>query len=118
MAVFGGHLVGVTWLGVDNGTFWSNMTAQVDVRTDIVNGVLLKSLAFGAVVTLIAVFQGFATAADQRRRGLRHHAHGGRLVDRHPGARFRADRVPDVTAPHAPARHHRSTDQPSTRIVP
>ncbi|KZC37814.1 ABC transporter permease, partial [Rhodanobacter sp. FW510-R12] len=61
MAIFGGHLVGVTWLGIDNGTFWSNMTAQVDVRTDIVNGVLLKSLAFGAVVSLIAVFQGFTT---------------------------------------------------------
>ena len=28
---------------------------------DIVNGVLFKSLAFGAVVSLIAVFQGFAT---------------------------------------------------------
>ncbi|KZC34923.1 UNVERIFIED_ORG: ABC transporter permease, partial [Rhodanobacter sp. FW104-R5] len=61
MAIFGGHLVGVTWLGIDNGTFWSNMTAQVDVHTDIVNGVLLKSLAFGAVVSLIAVFQGFTT---------------------------------------------------------
>ncbi len=63
MAIFGGHLVGVTWLGIDNGTFWSNMTAQVHLRTDIINGVLLKSLAFGAVVTLIAVYQGFATAA-------------------------------------------------------
>ncbi len=63
LAIFGGHLVGVTWLGIDNGTFWSNMTAQVDLRTDIINGVLLKSLAFGAVVTLIAVYQGFATAA-------------------------------------------------------
>jgi phospholipid/cholesterol/gamma-HCH transport system permease protein len=61
MAIFGGHLVGVSWLGIDNGTFWSNMTAVVDVRTDIVNGVLLKSLAFGAVVSLIAVFQGFTT---------------------------------------------------------
>lgn len=61
MAVFGGHLVGVTWLGIDNGTFWSNMTAVVDVRTDIINGVLLKSLVFGAVVSLIAVFQGFTT---------------------------------------------------------
>jgi phospholipid/cholesterol/gamma-HCH transport system permease protein len=61
MSVLGGHLVGVTWLGIDNGTFWSNMTAVVDLRTDIVNGVLLKSLAFGAVVTLIAVYQGFTT---------------------------------------------------------
>ena len=39
MAIFGGHLVGVTWLGIDNGTFWSNMTAVISVHTDIVNGV-------------------------------------------------------------------------------
>ncbi|MBD8897487.1 lipid asymmetry maintenance ABC transporter permease subunit MlaE [Rhodanobacter sp. DHG33] len=59
LAVFGGHLVGVSWLGIDNGTFWSNMTATVDVWQDIVSGVVWKSLAFGAVVALIAVFQGY-----------------------------------------------------------
>lgn len=61
MAIFGGHLVGVTWLGIDNGTFWSNMTASVNVWTDIVDGLLYKSLAFGAVVSLIAVHQGYTT---------------------------------------------------------
>lgn len=61
MGVFGGHLVGVTWLGIDNGTFWSNMTASVDVHKDIIDGVLLKSFAFGIVVSLIAVFQGYTT---------------------------------------------------------
>jgi len=61
MGVFGGHLVGVTWLGIDNGTFWSNMTAAVDVHKDIINGVLLKSFAFGIVISLIAVFQGYTT---------------------------------------------------------
>ena len=61
MGVFGGHLVGVTWLGIDNGTFWSNMTAAVDVHKDIIDGVLLKSIAFGIVVSLIAVFQGYTT---------------------------------------------------------
>ena len=61
LAIFGGHLVGVTWLGIDNGTFWSNMTATVDLWTDVVNGVLWKSLAFGAVVSLIAVHQGYTT---------------------------------------------------------
>ena len=59
LGIFGGHLVGVTWLGIDNGTFWSNMTATVDVWQDIVSGVVWKSLAFGAVVALIAVFQGY-----------------------------------------------------------
>ena len=61
MGIFGAHLVGVSWLGLDNGTFWSNMTSSVDVWTDVVNGVW-KSVAFGAVVSLIAVFQGYTTA--------------------------------------------------------
>ncbi|MEY2168634.1 MULTISPECIES: lipid asymmetry maintenance ABC transporter permease subunit MlaE [unclassified Rhodanobacter] len=59
LGIFGGHLVGVSWLGIDNGTFWSNMTATVDVWQDIINGVIWKSLAFGAVVALIAVYQGY-----------------------------------------------------------
>jgi phospholipid/cholesterol/gamma-HCH transport system permease protein len=62
MGVFGGHLVGVSWLGVDNGTFWSNMTSTVDVYQDIINGVIWKSVGFGAVCSLIAVFQGYTTA--------------------------------------------------------
>jgi phospholipid/cholesterol/gamma-HCH transport system permease protein len=48
-------------LGIDNGTFWSNMTATVDVHKDVINGILVKSLVFGAVVSLIAVFQGYTT---------------------------------------------------------
>lgn len=59
LGIFGGHLVGVSWLGIDNGTFWSNMTATVDVWQDIISGVVWKSFVFGAVVALIAVFQGF-----------------------------------------------------------
>jgi len=61
MGIFGGHLVGVTWLGIDNGTFWSNMTATVDVWRDVVSGMVWKSLAFGSVVSLIAVYQGYTT---------------------------------------------------------
>ena len=60
LGIFGAHLVGVTWLGLDNGTFWSNMTANVDVWDDVINGVW-KSTAFGAVCTLIATFQGYTT---------------------------------------------------------
>jgi len=59
--LLGSHLVGVSWLGIDNGTFWSNMIAAVELRTDVVNGILWKSLVFGAVVSLIAVFQGYTT---------------------------------------------------------
>ncbi|MBR0347220.1 MAG: lipid asymmetry maintenance ABC transporter permease subunit MlaE [Rudaea sp.] len=61
LGIFGAHLVGVSWLGLDNGTFWSNMTSSVDVWKDVVNGVW-KSVAFGAICTLIATFQGYTTA--------------------------------------------------------
>jgi phospholipid/cholesterol/gamma-HCH transport system permease protein len=61
LGILGAHLVGVSWLGLDNGTFWSNMTSSVDVWKDVINGVW-KSVAFGAVCTLIATYQGYTTA--------------------------------------------------------
>ena len=57
-AIYGGQLVGVNWLGVDAGSFWTNMQTAVDFRIDILNGVI-KSVVFGVVVTWIAVYQGF-----------------------------------------------------------
>mgnify|MGYP001206698786 CR=1 FL=1 len=58
MGVFGGWLVGVVLIGVDDGAFWSQMQAAVDFREDIVNGII-KSFVFGALVSLIAVFEGY-----------------------------------------------------------
>lgn len=58
LAIVGGYLVGVDWLGVDAGAFWSNMQSAVDFHNDILNGVI-KSIVFGVVVTWIAVYQGF-----------------------------------------------------------
>ncbi|NMG43545.1 lipid asymmetry maintenance ABC transporter permease subunit MlaE [Aromatoleum toluvorans] len=58
MGVFGGWLIGVVFIGVDDGAFWSQMQAAVDFRFDIMNGVL-KSFVFGATVALIAVFEGY-----------------------------------------------------------
>lgn len=58
LGILGAHAVGVSWLGLDNGTFWGNMTATVDLRKDILEG-LYKSIVFGGVVSLIAVFQGY-----------------------------------------------------------
>ncbi len=58
MGVFGGYLVGVRLIGVDAGSFWSQMQAAVDFREDILNGVI-KSLVFGIAVTWIAVFEGY-----------------------------------------------------------
>jgi phospholipid/cholesterol/gamma-HCH transport system permease protein len=58
MGIFGGYLVGVVLIGVDEGAFWSQMQAAVDFRDDIVNG-LIKAFVFGVAVSLIAVFEGF-----------------------------------------------------------
>jgi len=58
IGVLGGHLVGVGLLGVDAGSFWSQMQSGVDFREDIMNGVL-KSVVFGVVCTWIAVFEGY-----------------------------------------------------------
>nr|WP_197715626.1 lipid asymmetry maintenance ABC transporter permease subunit MlaE [Aquitalea magnusonii] len=58
MGIFGGYLIGVVMIGLDSGTFWSQMQNNVDLHYDVVNG-LIKSLCFGIVVTLIAVFEGY-----------------------------------------------------------
>ncbi len=58
MGVLGGWLIGVVFIGVDDGAFWSQMQASVDFRYDIVNGVI-KSFVFGIAVSLIAVFEGY-----------------------------------------------------------
>ncbi|TXG78239.1 MAG: lipid asymmetry maintenance ABC transporter permease subunit MlaE [Rhodocyclaceae bacterium] len=58
LGVFGGYLVGVVLIGVDNGSFWSQMQSAVDFRQDILNGVI-KSVVFGAAVSWIAVFEGY-----------------------------------------------------------
>lgn len=58
VAIYGGYLVGVKWLGVDGGSFWSNMQASVNFHEDVLNG-MIKSIVFGGVVTWIAVFQGY-----------------------------------------------------------
>jgi len=58
MGVFGGYLVAVPLLGIDDGAFWSQMQANVDFREDIVNGVI-KSMVFGVACTIIALFEGY-----------------------------------------------------------
>ena len=58
VAIIGGHFVGVELLGVDEGAFWSQMQAKVDLYDDIFNGVI-KSVVFGFLVTWIAVFEGY-----------------------------------------------------------
>jgi len=58
VGVLGGYFVGVGLLGVDDGAYWSQMQATIDLHEDIYNGVI-KSLVFGMVCTWIALFQGY-----------------------------------------------------------
>ena len=56
--IWGGYLVGVPWLGLDSGVFWSHMQNSMTFSYDVLNG-LIKSMIFGTAVSLIAVYQGF-----------------------------------------------------------
>ena len=58
MGIFGGYLVGVQLIGVDEGSFWSQMQSAVDFEQDILNGVI-KSVVFGIAITTIALFEGY-----------------------------------------------------------
>lgn len=58
MAIYGAYLVGVQWLGLDNGVFWSNMRSSVEFSGDILNGII-KSLVFGVAVIWVALAQGY-----------------------------------------------------------
>ena len=58
VGVIGGHFVGVGMLSVDEGSYWTQMQASLDVYDDILNGVI-KSLVFGFVVSWIALFEGY-----------------------------------------------------------
>ncbi|CDZ78702.1 putative phospholipid ABC transporter permease protein MlaE [Legionella massiliensis] len=62
VAIYGGYFIGVQWLGVDDGTFWSNMQASVNFRIDVLSGII-KSVVFAFVVVWIAVYQGFSCIA-------------------------------------------------------
>jgi phospholipid/cholesterol/gamma-HCH transport system permease protein len=58
VGILGGHLLAVPVIGVDSGAFWSQMQANVDWQTDVMN-VLVKSFVFGVVCTMIALFEGY-----------------------------------------------------------
>ena len=58
VGVLGGYFVGVGLLGVDAGSYWSQMQASVDFNEDIVNGVI-KSMVFGVACNWIALYEGY-----------------------------------------------------------
>jgi phospholipid/cholesterol/gamma-HCH transport system permease protein len=58
VGIIGGWVVGVLMIGVDAGTFWSQMQNGVDVWKDVGNG-MVKSCVFGVAVTFVALLEGY-----------------------------------------------------------
>ncbi|MCH4248562.1 MULTISPECIES: lipid asymmetry maintenance ABC transporter permease subunit MlaE [Acinetobacter] len=60
VGIIGGKLIGVDFLGADNGSFWNSMQASVEFGQDVFNGTIVKSIVFAVICTWIAVYQGYA----------------------------------------------------------
>ncbi|WP_343629607.1 lipid asymmetry maintenance ABC transporter permease subunit MlaE [Roseateles sp.] len=59
IGIIGGWLVAVPLIGIDAGSFWSQMQGGVDVFKDVGNGVV-KSVVFGVTVSFVALLQGYS----------------------------------------------------------
>jgi phospholipid/cholesterol/gamma-HCH transport system permease protein len=57
IGLYGAQLIGVQLMGVDKGSFWSQMQGSVELR-DITEGIV-KSVVFGLTCSLIAVHEGY-----------------------------------------------------------
>ena len=68
IGLYGAQLVGVQMMGVDSGSFWSQMQSAVRLR-DISEG-LAKSAIFGVACSLIAVYQGYYATPTAEGVGL------------------------------------------------
>jgi len=57
IGLFGAHLVAVDLLGVDPGAFWQQMRSSLEIG-DVWEGII-KSMVFGVVASLLAVWEGY-----------------------------------------------------------
>src|SRR6202000_2138127 len=57
VGLYGAQLIGVQQMGVDPGSFWSQMQSAVSIHD--VNEGIVKSFVFGIACTLIAVHEGY-----------------------------------------------------------
>ena len=69
VAIYGGVVVSIDWLGTDAGGFWSGMQETVEVWEDLGKG-MVKSMIFAVVITWIAVYQGYDTTPTAEGIGL------------------------------------------------
>ena len=68
IGLFGAQLVGVSVMGVESGAFWSQMQGAVELSD--VNEGLIKSLCFGVICSLLAVYEGFHAESTASGVGL------------------------------------------------
>ena len=57
IGLFGAQLVGVQVMGVDVGSFWSQMQGSVELN-DVMEGII-KSCVFGLACGLVAIYEGY-----------------------------------------------------------
>ncbi|HET6629770.1 MAG TPA: lipid asymmetry maintenance ABC transporter permease subunit MlaE [Woeseiaceae bacterium] len=57
VGLFGAHIVAVNLMGVDAGAFWQQIHSGLD-PSDVYEGIL-KSIVFGIVASLLAVWEGY-----------------------------------------------------------
>ena len=57
IGIGGAFMIGVGFMGVDSGVFWSQIHENVDI-SDVTEGIF-KSFVFGITASLLAVFQGY-----------------------------------------------------------
>src|SRR6185437_11918998 len=68
ISIYGSQLIGVGMMGIQPGTFWSQTQAAVGLHD--VNEGIVKSLVFGTVCSLIAVYEGYHAQATAEGVGL------------------------------------------------
>lgn len=68
IGIFGAQLVGVGLMGVESGSFWSQMQSAVELHD--VNEGLIKSVCFGVACSLMAVYEGYHTQPTAEGVGL------------------------------------------------
>jgi phospholipid/cholesterol/gamma-HCH transport system permease protein len=57
IGLLGAHLVAVEWMGVDVGAYWQQLQSVLDPE-DVREGII-KSIVFGLVASLVAVWEGY-----------------------------------------------------------
>ncbi len=58
VAIWGGYLIGVSWMGIDGGSYWSVMQGSVDYYPDVVDSII-KSVFFAVLITWVALYNGY-----------------------------------------------------------